>query len=285
MQQNIEVSVICNVYNHGPYLKECLESLVNQNTSFKYEILVHDDASTDSSADIIREYQIKYPDLIKPIFQIENKYSKGIDPTLNYQEPRVKGKYIAICEGDDYWTNENKLQVQYDILESNPIYNMCAHSAIVIDGVSGSEISEISPSNEECILSVEDVIKHGGGYVATNTLFYRASLITNGESIRKICTFDYTLQILGSLRNGIYYIPMRYSAYRYMSIGSWSDNLSKNRKSGIDYYKKAIKMLWVLNKETKFDYNKTIMIAIFERLCRLIYNELVVVIFKNRGNK
>ncbi len=114
------VSINCITFNHEKYIKEALESFLMQKTNFEYEILIHDDASTDNTADIIRKYEKKYPDIIKPIYQEENQYSKKVNISKNFQYPRAKGKYIAICEGDDYWTDPNKLQKQVDFLESNP---------------------------------------------------------------------------------------------------------------------------------------------------------------------
>lgn len=121
------VSVCCLVYNHEPFLRECFEGFVMQKTNFPIEILVHDDASTDRSTDIIREYTANYPDLFKPIYQTENQYSKGVKVSATFQFPRAQGKYIALCEGDDYWTDPYKLQKQVDFLESHPEYVMCSH--------------------------------------------------------------------------------------------------------------------------------------------------------------
>ena len=121
------VSICSAVYNHEPYLRECFEGFVMQKTTFAFEVLVHDDASTDGSADIIREYTAKYPEIFKPIYQQENQYSKGIKVSATYQYPRAKGKYIAFCEGDDYWTDPLKLQKQVDFLEANPDYVVCSH--------------------------------------------------------------------------------------------------------------------------------------------------------------
>ena len=112
MNNHIMVSVICNVFNHEAYIRDALEGFVSQKTNFPFEVLIHDDASTDKSADIIHEYEAKYPNLIKPIYQTQNQYSRGGGITRKFQIPRVKGKYIAMCEGDDYWTDENKLQKQ-----------------------------------------------------------------------------------------------------------------------------------------------------------------------------
>jgi len=119
------VSINCLTYNHAPYIRQCLDGFVMQKTDFPIEVLIHDDASTDETADIIREYEQKYPDIIKPIYQKENQYSKGILISKTYNYPRAQGKYIAICEGDDYWTDPLKLQKQVDFLENNPEYGMC----------------------------------------------------------------------------------------------------------------------------------------------------------------
>lgn len=126
------VSVCCLVYNHEPFLRECFEGFVMQKTNFPIEVLVHDDASTDHSADIIREYTEKYPDIFKPIYQTENQYSRGVDICGVYQFPRVCGKYIAMCEGDDYWTDPLKLQKQVDFLEENKDYSMCFHKVSIL---------------------------------------------------------------------------------------------------------------------------------------------------------
>ena len=120
------VSISCITYNHEPYIAQTLDGFLIQKTDFPFEVLIHDDASTDRTADIIREYEAKFPKLIKPIYQKENQYSKGftsVSATWNF--PRAKGKYIALCEGDDYWIDENKLQMQVDFLENNPEYGMC----------------------------------------------------------------------------------------------------------------------------------------------------------------
>ena len=127
--KGIVVSVACITYNHAPYIRQCLEGFLMQKTNFPIEIIVHDDASTDGTDDIIREYALKYPELFKVILQEENQYSKGVD-VLSLVFERSAGKYIALCEGDDYWTDPLKLQKQVDFLERNPSYSMCFTNAI-----------------------------------------------------------------------------------------------------------------------------------------------------------
>lgn len=122
--QDILVSIICDTFNHLPYISRCLDSLLEQKTNFLFEILVHDDCSKDGTADIVRAYADKYPLVVKPILQTENQYSKGVPIWCTYQFSRVQGKYVAFCEGDDYWVDPYKLQKQVDFLEANPDYSL-----------------------------------------------------------------------------------------------------------------------------------------------------------------
>lgn len=128
--KDIKVSVCCTVYNHEKYLRKCLDGFVMQKTNFAFEVLVNDDKSTDSSAEIIREYYEKYPNIIVPVFQSENQYSKGVQILDDILYPIARGKYIALCEGDDYWCDENKLQLQFDYMESNEDCVMCLHNTV-----------------------------------------------------------------------------------------------------------------------------------------------------------
>lgn len=132
MKEEIVVSVICIAYNHENFIERALKSFVSQKTTFKYEILVHEDASVDKTAEIIRNYEKKYPNLLKVIYQKENQYSKGKSPSKILWEI-AKGKYLALCEGDDYWIDECKLQKQVDFLEENKNYIGCCHNNYVVD--------------------------------------------------------------------------------------------------------------------------------------------------------
>lgn len=133
MHEQLLVSIQCLVYNHEPYLRQCLDGFVMQKTNFRFEAIVHDDVSTDGSAKIIREYAEKYPDIIKPIYETENQYSKRDGSLERIMYEACRGKYIAICEGDDYWTDSLKLQKQVDFMEKNPNYSMCFGDAIYYD--------------------------------------------------------------------------------------------------------------------------------------------------------
>ena len=121
------VTIQCLSYNHSAYIRQCLNGFVMQKTNFHFEVIVHDDASTDETAIIIQEYAEKYPQIIKPIFECENQFFKKDNSLWRIMSTHTHGKYIAMCEGDDYWTDPYKLQKQVDFLESHPDYVMCSH--------------------------------------------------------------------------------------------------------------------------------------------------------------
>lgn len=256
-EEKILVSVICNTYNHGKYIKECLESIVNQKTNFKFEVLVHDDASTDNTAVIVREYEKAYPNIIKPIYQKVNQYSQG-HSISELQSSRANGKYIALCEGDDYWTDDYKLQKQVDALEQNTTVDICAHSSWRIDALTLNKLSEISPAFNNTIIPVEDVIMGEGGFVATNSIVYRSSLNSIIPSFRKILRLDYSLQIQGSLRGGMLFLKDNMSVYRYMVPNSWTANRTVSMERKKDLYERKQKMLKQLDIDTNKKYHEVI---------------------------
>ena len=128
---NYTVAVWCITYNQKDYIKDALNGFVMQKTNFPFVVIVHDDKSTDGTSDIILEYAKKYPNIIIPVIESENQWSKGgLKHIVNIMNSHYRiGKYIAFCEGDDYWTSPDKLQTQIDFLESHPEYSMCFHSA------------------------------------------------------------------------------------------------------------------------------------------------------------
>jgi len=132
MQNKPIVSIICLTYNHAPYIRECLDGFLMQKTDFPFEVIIHDDASTDGTTEIVREYAAKYPDIIKPIIQTENQYSKHHKFGLIMEDcySHSSGEYIALCEGDDYWTDCQKLQIQVNFMENHAGYTMCFHNAL-----------------------------------------------------------------------------------------------------------------------------------------------------------
>lgn len=256
--EDIKVSVFCNAFNHERYIRDALEGFVKQETNFGFEVLIHDDASTDGTADIIREYEQKYPDIIKPIYQTENQYSKGVKISTVFHAPRAKGKYVAVCEGDDYWIDKHKLQKQFDALESHPEIDMCAHGVLTVNSRTGKAFGKIAPSKKDRVLTAEEVIMGDGGYLGTNSLFVRKEIYLNPPKFRQMLAFDYTLQITGSLKGGIYYIAEDMSAYRWESIGSWTTQNQKSAEKRKLMKQKKTDMLNQLDIDTNHKYSEVI---------------------------
>lgn len=127
--RQVMVTINCIAYNQADYIRQTLEGFVSQQTNFRFEAVVHDDASTDATAEIIREFAEKYPSIIKPIFETENQYSKANGSLAQVMRPHIRGKYVAYCEGDDYWTDPLKLQKQVDFMERNPDYSLICSNA------------------------------------------------------------------------------------------------------------------------------------------------------------
>lgn len=167
--QPLMVSIKCITYNHEPYIRQCLEGFVMQKTNFRFEAVVHDDASTDGTADIIREYAEKYPDIIKPIYETENQYSKKDGSLGRIMDAACTGKYIAMCEGDDYWTDPSKLQKQVDILESNPEVGLVHTDFDLVKGIRRHFKRSSKP--EKCL----PLLLKGGYSIGTLTVMYRLS--------------------------------------------------------------------------------------------------------------
>jgi len=173
-----------------------------QITTFPIEIIIHDDASIDNTSDIIREYEIKYPEIIKPIYQTENQWSKGIKPSPTYVWPRARGKYIALCEGDDYWTDPHKLQKQVDFMENHQEYSLCSHRYSIYNSSNGlianDNLDNLFNENSDGIeLNLDNFFKNW--ITKTLTIVFRKSLfdysiVSKYKLFRDFHLFFYLLQ-------------------------------------------------------------------------------------------
>lgn len=251
----IVVSVMCAAYNHVNYIKDALDGFLMQECTYPYEIIVHDDASTDGTADIIREYAEKYPDRIQAILQTENQRSKGIGLAEAFY-PKAKGKYIAMCEGDDYWTDPLKLQKQIDALEAHPEIDICATCAAL--SKNENIVGKCAPADEDTVFNADQVIRGGGEFVCTCSLVIRTDTYRLNPEFRQILPIDYSLQILGSLRGGMLYLSDCTGVYRTFVKGSWTVNFLQDREKRTAVNDKMSRMLVKLNEETDGKYADSI---------------------------
>lgn len=226
-ENNPLVSICTLVYNQEKFLKQYLEGIFLQKINFSFEILIHDDASTDNSGNIIREYQALYPNIIKPIIQTENQYSKGTDINLTYNFPRAKGKYIAICEGDDYWTDPCKLQKQVDFLETHSEYNLCCHDWQVLCD------EQILPSPVHSIytkpLSFTFATLPWVWITKSATLMFRSNAFDFGVLLRYRYGRDVHIVYHALFAGKGYFMPEVMAAYRVHSGGIWSKHDADER--------------------------------------------------------
>ena len=220
--------------------------MLKQRTTFKYEIIVHDDASTDGTEDIVKKYQAEYPDIVKPIYENINQYSQGKDFLKQIILHEANGEYIALCEGDDFWIDEQKLELQYKSLEEHPECDMCACWGCTVSEDGHKEISQIRPRFQNGILKEEDIILEGGQYIVTAGLFFRKSMFCKILEFEKNNSLDYEFQIKGGLRGGIYYLDRKMVAYRRYAQNSWTVNVlhnDKNLKMQWDFEKRMLRQL------------------------------------------
>lgn len=226
--RNVMVSICCVTYNHENYIREAIDSFLMQKTKFPIEILIHDDASTDGTAEIIKEYENKHPDIIKPIYQTENQYQQGRTISPVYQWPRARGKYIAMCEGDDYWTDPLKLQKQVDFLEKNQDYSICFHPVKISKG--GDIIDDYITENVHETTDIYDLAR--GNYIHTPSVLFKRLWDELPEWITSCSVGDYPLHMLNAQYGKIKKLPEEMAIYRIHDSNIWAnnDNVSKEIK-------------------------------------------------------
>ena len=260
------VSVCVLVYNHKKYLEKCLDSILGQKTLFPFEVILHDDASYDGSQEVILHYAQKYPKQIIPILQSENQYSKDRCIHRIYREflyPKVRGKYIAYCEGDDFWYSGHKLQKEVEILEEHVDCHMCLHYVEVTNeqgvlcgwGYPQKKIASGVLSSYQMMKGLTD------GY-----FFHTTSFMTRYTDIKRLIEAvpDYyliadvddvpLLLYMGQLGNS-YYINERLSCYRRNSHGSWTESQTGNKEKIIAHKWRMIRMYKAYDRFTDGIYH------------------------------
>lgn len=276
------VTIHCIAYNQETYIKECLDGFVMQKTNFRFEAIVHDDASVDRTASIIREYADKYPEIIKPIFETENQWSKS-DGSLNrIMDEHTHGKYVAVCEGDDYWIDPFKLQKQFDFMESHPECSLCFHSNYHLHS-SGDKVLH-KPQTIKPFYYPEDIILGGGGFMATNAMFYRWEFFEKESRpfFWENCPIgDMPSMLYLSIKGTVGYIDEAMSVYRVNALGSWSSNQNSYKKR-TDHYHAILKMYNEFDEFTHYKYHRFIFKKNAENYCSHIKDYILSLVFRLR---
>lgn len=231
------VSIIVVTYNHAKNIAKCLDSLIEQKTSFPYEILVADDASTDGTSEILREYAQRFPDIIIPIIQERN-----IGPGPNFESAlrRAKSEYIAYCDGDDYWCNPEKLEIAVNTLDKNQNCTVFVHNTSMHDIATGAVTSIV---NEDWKASLQNnkFSLAGSQYTHISARVFRNTVFPNlGDTFM----YHYLLS-----RGDGYYHDEIMSVYNYDRTGAWS-KLTAAQQTSVNY-----KLFQLLNQTFDFKYD------------------------------
>jgi glycosyltransferase involved in cell wall biosynthesis len=249
----IKVSVLVMTYNHANFITQTLDSVLMQQVNFNYEILISEDCSTDGTRDIVIEYQKRFPHKIRLLLSQQNIRSNAIVVRgIN----AAQGEYIALLDGDDYWTSPDKLQKQVDFLDNHPECSLCFHNAQVFYEDGSKEPWNWTPADQKEFSTLEDIWM--GNFIATCSTMFRRGLF--GEVPDWYDSFfpitDWPLHILNAEQGKIGYINEVMGAYRYHTGGLYSsfEEFKKLEKT-LEFYQK-------INKDLKFKYDKIINMAI-----------------------
>ncbi|MFQ3575833.1 MAG: glycosyltransferase [Cytophagales bacterium] len=217
------VSVVIATYNHEAFIRECLDGILMQKTNFNIEILVNEDCSTDQTADILREYEAKHPRLFRIFYQTENQYSKGVKPWFDILFPISRGKYIALCDGDDFWTDDTKLQKQVNFMEANSDFAICFHRV---------QIKHIEDSSKNYLSREEPLVTTELDLALINYIYTSSCLFVNNlikrlpKSIYISPAGDYFLHMLNAKFGKIRFLNEVMAVYRIHNGGSWGSKPS-----------------------------------------------------------
>lgn len=261
--EEIAVSIVCTCFNHEEYIKDAIEGFLNQITDFNFEIIIHDDGSTDKSREILESYRSNYPDKIILLFPEKNQFSEYMcKPIVNCLQI-ARGRFIALCEGDDYWIYPRKLQLQHDLLVDNPTVSLCFSAAIEMNLITGEKKEICCYSIDDKTIESTEVIIGRGGYIPTASIFFRTEgsdfIIANSHTW---AIGDFFIQSYLSLVGKVKYLPIATCVYRRCSLNSWT-SAQQNRLNLSKYSLSMLKSIPLFFKQCSNYANSTSLIFPF----------------------
>jgi glycosyltransferase involved in cell wall biosynthesis len=251
----VKVSVIVHTYNHEKFIRQTLDSILCQEVSFQYEVIVGDDASPDSTPQIIQEYQSRFPDIIKPLLHPKNLGGYGKNNTLATLAV-CEGQYIAAMDGDDYWTNPLKLQKQVDFLDDNPDFVACFHNALIHYEDGSAPDSFVNDENQREVTTIEDLVGEDEvWYMATSAVMFRNGIMKEyPQWFHESKSGDIPRYILLGKHGKFYYLNEVMSVYRKNNGGmSFTDG-----KQDADFLYNRIGMYKGIDAELNYQFHKTV---------------------------
>jgi glycosyltransferase involved in cell wall biosynthesis len=256
----IVVSVICPTYNHEAFIGKALEGFLRQETTFPIEIIVHDDASTDGTADIIRSYESRFPGRLRCVYQVENQHRRmGVSLFHDLLIPMASGEFIAVCEGDDYWTDPTKLERQVAFMRRWPDLAMSFHAARV-EYVGRRRPSRLHRFRGGTFVKPETVVFRGGGLYPTCSALFRRSVFADYPRFFLAAPVADSMWALNAITKGrVGYLDEVMAVYNSRVPGSWSDKARRRSLAEIlQYYSELEAVRAEFDQLTGYRYSKWI---------------------------
>lgn len=265
------VSVSVLTYQHSDFIEKCLDSILMQKTNFLFEILVHDDASTDGTEEIIREYESNYPNLIRPIYEEENQWRIGKRGSAIFNFPRARGKYIALCEGDDYWTDPLKLQKQVGFLEENEDYILSHTNCDHLIEKKNKIIKRANEDYQSLDLSTPEkrfeAVSSHKLRIKTPTVIFRNESLEEFHSHKKFKMGDTPLWFFLSHKGKFHYLNEPTAVYR---IGLNTASKATNRVRKLKFKLSGIEMRFYYHKKYEYQVSDKLKSQYYTTLKNLI---------------
>ncbi|MCK7645411.1 glycosyltransferase [Shewanella sp. JNE10-2] len=228
--EKIYVSIVCITFNQESYISDAIESFLAQVFTHRFEIVIHDDCSTDKTSEILNAYKERYPNIIRLVLQNQNQFSKG-HKILPLAAKYAIGEYLAICEGDDFWIDRNKLQLQFDLIMESPNTDICFTSAYMLHEI-GRFNHYASYSSIARTFTLSEVVRGGGMFMPTGSIMLNRNVFNRLPYwFNHVPVGDLFLQIIASINGGASYLPNVTTVYRLNSVGSWSSSQAKKLRS------------------------------------------------------
>ena len=255
---DVTVSVFCLTYNHISFIRKALEGFLKQRTTFPIEVFIFDDASTDGTSDIIIEYARKYPNIFHAVIARTNTYNLEKRPWIvgELLSENLGGKYVAWCEGDDYWIYEYKLQYQYEFMENNKQVSICMHNAIRYNDSNGEVIVQIA-NMDSGYEDEGEIIFCTHGRIPTSSYFWRNELVDFcADFFIKCPVIDEPLRTWLGYAGSVYYIDKVWSVRNYMHESSWNYLMHTDVEKQHDHNYKYLLYLKQMDNMTKNKFHK-----------------------------
>jgi glycosyltransferase involved in cell wall biosynthesis len=261
IEKNIKVSISLVTFNHEKYIAQAIESILMQVVNFDYEIIIGEDYSSDRTRDIVKEYYHKYPDKIRLILPEQNLGCYGQKIFVQTLKA-CQGDYIALLDGDDYWTSANKLQMQVDFLDSHPDCVICFHDVVKIIENGSLESIQYNDFQPKAISTIKHLLK--SNFIPTCSTLYRNRLFSDfPDWYYDLICGDWILHVFNAQHGHIGYINQNMGVYRVHEHGLFS-SMKNIRK-----LQEVIKCYPYLNEYLNYRYNNLIESEIFYRYYQL----------------